>query len=296
LRLTAGDLVQALRRRHAEERGEWANLTEFLLIDFLAIRCWSAGIGFRRVAYEIKVDRGDFRRELQLWPRKAQAGLELGHQFIFAVPRGLLRDDELQAHGPDLEGKRLWVPAEAGLVEFGWGPEYDDCDEEQIETLRAVGEIDGRDLVARLVRRAPLRRVPALGDREVALALRHRLMPNPARMSRREAEHMREAAKRTEERLAVAREHEREAEERLAEVLGPTVEAGQVWRGEMRSVRPGEPREEARVRVVSCRGGFVRIEALDEEFDPSYVSFMPVGRFLARFQQARLPSRQEVAA
>lgn len=72
-------------------------------LDAWAMHLWPS-TGHRRVAYEIKVTRSDFLRELKA-PQKRKLGLLHANQFYFAAPRGLIRAEE--------------VPPECGLVEFG---------------------------------------------------------------------------------------------------------------------------------------------------------------------------------
>jgi hypothetical protein len=167
-KMTAADVKEALRIRHgiSSGSGEWVCIEEAFSgwttagggIDLLAIGAWrtakAAGLpGAGRdgaqnpvVAYEVKVSRADFKRELYGvkpkpklikpmngesfepyewvdhrrerpgWPFKAAWALECSHYFMFAVPEGLLKDEEIvlrkQPHGGG-----LWLPPEAGLVE-----------------------------------------------------------------------------------------------------------------------------------------------------------------------------------
>lgn len=100
--------------RHPEGEGEWLTLAEFNRIDLFAFRRWldfpdadlkaRSGIPgrfYRRVAYEIKVSRSDWRSEMRK-PQKRAGAMALTHQFFFAVPDGLVRRDE--------------VPVDCGLV------------------------------------------------------------------------------------------------------------------------------------------------------------------------------------
>lgn len=93
--MTARQVKDALRGRHPASSqqmpGEWTCLEEWNNIDFLA---WSAWRGARRVGYEVKVSRSDYRREL-LRPSKRTEALDLCHEFYFAVPKGLLTKEEL---------------------------------------------------------------------------------------------------------------------------------------------------------------------------------------------------------
>ena len=89
------------------------------------------------VAYEVKVSRADMRRELYgyrpgpnakwttrsapPWPDKQDDALRQSHYFVFAVPKGLLKDEEVERREPPEDGKGLWLPPEAGLVEVTEG-------------------------------------------------------------------------------------------------------------------------------------------------------------------------------
>lgn len=123
-RSRAKNIAAALiEKRHNEGEGEWLSLSEFYRIDLFSFRTWAewpdeklskrTGLKmrvplYRRVAYEIKVSRSDFRNEIRR-PEKRASGVALSHQFFFATPPGLVRRDEL--------------PPECGLVEVTPGGE-----------------------------------------------------------------------------------------------------------------------------------------------------------------------------
>lgn len=99
---------------HPESEGEWLNVGEFVVdgrrLDLMAIRLWRErlddepdrpGIHLRH-AYEVKVERADLLHELRR-PEKRLPGMEVSHQFSFAVPPGLMAWHE--------------VPEGCGLVE-----------------------------------------------------------------------------------------------------------------------------------------------------------------------------------
>lgn len=162
--LKAADVRDALHRRHSLRAGEWVCIPEAFSgyntasggIDLLAVGAWRSakakglpGAGNTGkmnvvVAYEIKVSRADFRRDLygyapqpgtrghrfhrsvEPWPAKQYDALRLTNYFMFAVPRGLLHDDEIERREPwragDLLGEpprrgALYLPAEVGLLE-----------------------------------------------------------------------------------------------------------------------------------------------------------------------------------
>ena len=93
--MQAHQIIAALRLRH--QLPEWVTVTEFShsrqisRIDVLAVHCWGQ---FERIAYEIKVSRSDFRRELAN-PNKRKYTQKYVDQFYFAAPDGLLKPAEI---------------------------------------------------------------------------------------------------------------------------------------------------------------------------------------------------------
>lgn len=71
-------------------------------IDYFAMACWPSD-RCERIAYEIKVTRSDFLRELKE-PRKRKCALLYSNRFYFVTPAGLLRPEE--------------IPPECGLAEL----------------------------------------------------------------------------------------------------------------------------------------------------------------------------------
>jgi hypothetical protein len=112
--VTAAEIKAALRRRHPALSaggfvGEWTCLEEFHDIDLLAFSAWSSR-QYRRVGYEVKVSRADYRREL-LKPYKRVGAVAWCHEFFFAVPDGLLSAAELEFVEPEWqEGDFARVP------------------------------------------------------------------------------------------------------------------------------------------------------------------------------------------
>lgn len=102
--MTAAEVKDALRRRHPAVDppmlGEWTCIEEFHNIDLLAISAWHSR-HHRRVGYEVKVSRGDYRREL-LNPSKRAGAVAWCHEFYFAVPHGLLTPYEISFVEPEL--------------------------------------------------------------------------------------------------------------------------------------------------------------------------------------------------
>lgn len=98
--MTSCDIVRALHNKH--QAPEWASFEEMPVgtghflknyIDFWTISCFPS-TGFRVVAYEIKVSRGDFMREIQN-PRKRKAAEEISSESWFVVPQGLIKPEEV---------------------------------------------------------------------------------------------------------------------------------------------------------------------------------------------------------
>lgn len=133
--MAAEEVKEALRRRHPamwpgtdDTPGAWTCLEEYMNVDLLAFGVWA---GARRVGYEVKVSRSDYRREL-LRPGKKWRGMTFCHQFYFATPIHLLTDDELDWQEPGgfdpldkdqlADAPTLWVPVDVGLlVVEPWG-------------------------------------------------------------------------------------------------------------------------------------------------------------------------------
>ncbi len=113
--MTADEIVAVLRQQYRDTR-EWVCFEELRLgtgyggaieqeIDFWALNCYPSA-GMQSIAYEIKVTRSDFKRELAN-PKKRHGAMEISNRFYFVAPIGLIQPDEL--------------PADCGLVEIGDG-------------------------------------------------------------------------------------------------------------------------------------------------------------------------------
>lgn len=96
--MNARELKDRLYARHPAGTspmwGPWTVLEEFNAIDLLAISAWSSQGRYARVGYEVKVSRSDYRREV-LSPSKRQRYVEWCNEFYFAVPKGLLTEEEI---------------------------------------------------------------------------------------------------------------------------------------------------------------------------------------------------------
>jgi len=113
--MKAKEVLDAVRKLHCGEfsRGDtWVCFEEFRIeagfgyiaekrIDLFAMHCHPSK-KLERVAYEVKISRTDFTRELQK-PTKRWAGFMFSNRFYFAAPAGLIKPKE--------------VPTECGLVE-----------------------------------------------------------------------------------------------------------------------------------------------------------------------------------
>jgi len=112
---TAASIIEALRRHHsgASYGAPWAFFAELRIgtgygreaeqrIDAWAMALWPSA-QFKRVAYEVKISRSDFLREIKD-PGKRRRAMVFSNEFYFATPFGLLKESE--------------IPPECGLVEI----------------------------------------------------------------------------------------------------------------------------------------------------------------------------------
>lgn len=219
-------LLEALRRRYNGLDGEWLFYREAWRIDAFAVRCWSAGIGHRRIAFEVKASRGDFLSEMRK-PEKRARALELSHQFFFVTPRELVRKEE--------------VPEECGLM---W--------------------VDERQRL-RIVKQAPLRAPRALKMREAIYLMRlplyrEGLLEMRQLLSRYENS---EDWARTQRSEDFGRQ--RRLEERLVEYAKERVTVGSMWRGLWQPMtwRPGEEGVEIYVESMRANGSWLSVRRLD---------------------------------
>lgn len=113
---TTEDIIGALRRLHTNHglSDSWSFFDELRLgtgfgrgvdqrIDAFAFGLWSNNWG--SIAYEVKIARADFLRELKK-PHKRRMALRYSNLFWFITPQGLVKPEEL--------------PIEAGLMEVRW--------------------------------------------------------------------------------------------------------------------------------------------------------------------------------
>jgi hypothetical protein len=132
--IDARRIIELLRFRHpapewatfAELRGGtgYANLQH---LDFFALHLWPSE-GFRAVAYEVKVSRSDFAKEIDK-PRKRAFAESIATECYFAVPHGLVEPVEvpegwglLVANAGGL--KRVKLPTQHRISPSDWPPEF----------------------------------------------------------------------------------------------------------------------------------------------------------------------------
>lgn len=109
--MNSTQITELLRLRHPAP--EWATFSELAdgtgarfggRIDFFAMHLWPSK-RYLKIAYEIKVSRGDFMRELDN-PRKRLSAESYADECYFVSPAGLLSPDEMPDGWGLLEGDR----------------------------------------------------------------------------------------------------------------------------------------------------------------------------------------------
>lgn len=111
---TASRLLDTLERSLHASKTEWIFLRELRVgtghrghalqrLDAFALNCLPHH-AMRRICYEVKTSRADFRAELKA-PLKKRVGMRYSNEFYFVTPGGLLAAEE--------------VPVECGLLEIG---------------------------------------------------------------------------------------------------------------------------------------------------------------------------------
>lgn len=108
--MKAEDVLKVIRRRHSTHR--WCVIEEMRLgsgfgtherrIDLWALDC-APSRGNPAIAYEVKVSRSDFLKDLQSMVKQRGARM-YSNEFWYAAPKGLIRPDE--------------IPVWAGLLEI----------------------------------------------------------------------------------------------------------------------------------------------------------------------------------
>jgi hypothetical protein len=103
-KITSRRIIELLRiNRHPAVKGEWATFAEVRngtgwessarYMDLFALNCWPSK-KFRSCAYEVKIDRSDFMREI-LDPSKRAMAEKVAMECWFATPAGLVTKDEV---------------------------------------------------------------------------------------------------------------------------------------------------------------------------------------------------------
>lgn len=104
---TSKDIVSLLRQKY--QRG-WLFITELRrspgwvvdrTIDVFVMHQWPSE-GFKRIAYEVKVSKSDFQREIKQ-PQKRKSFREMCNEFYFIAPVGIIEAEK--------------VPTDCGLIE-----------------------------------------------------------------------------------------------------------------------------------------------------------------------------------
>ena len=121
-KISTDQVVDILRRRHPEP--EFACIRELRVgsgygiserrMDFWAIDA-APSKGCRAYAYEVKVSRADFLRDLKDADRKHRGALAYSNEFFYAAPAGLIEPGELPAWAGLLE-----IDAEDRFFERPW--------------------------------------------------------------------------------------------------------------------------------------------------------------------------------
>lgn len=139
-KITAYEIMQALLGRHRPP--EWASFSEMRCagwndatrIDLFAVNTWRSQ-KLRSVAYEVKVSRGDFRRELNHWFKRRLAE-RVATECYFVAPAKMIKPSEL--------------PEGWGLIEFfSYGLRV------KVRAPRRLPEPWPFDFIAMLARRTP---------------------------------------------------------------------------------------------------------------------------------------------
>ncbi len=182
--MNARTLKDALHARHpatinlgwTTTAGAWTVVEELLGIDVLAISAWAkpqpsfGRVAYPRVGYEVKVSRSDYRREL-LKPGKRARAVSWCHAFFMAVPKGLLKPEEIAYDEPEWEPQdfiRTPCPVSYGQPEApkGWREYPGTCRSgERIHAggeIRKCGRCEGKGYLtkSRVEREAPMLWVP----------------------------------------------------------------------------------------------------------------------------------------
>lgn len=104
--MTQPDIATLLREQFHADKRAWAFFEEVRLttgfdgkgseqrLDAWAISLWKSSGDLAKFAYEIKVSRSDWLKELRT-PKKRRIGLMLSNRFYFAAPVGVIKESEV---------------------------------------------------------------------------------------------------------------------------------------------------------------------------------------------------------
>ena len=120
--VTSHEVILSLRRYLNPHGGAWSKSNHYAFFDELRtgtgygkdneqrIDAWAIDLypsnRLERLAFEIKVSRGDFKQEMRK-PKKRRYALIYSNRFYFVAPAGMIAQNEL--------------PIEAGLIEYSEG-------------------------------------------------------------------------------------------------------------------------------------------------------------------------------
>jgi hypothetical protein len=104
-KMTADDIVKAIHLKHSckTDQGtiEWVVFDEFRTgsryryIDVLAVNCWKSYGNVSIVAYEIKISKADFKKDLDNFEKKQGETFKHSTEFYYVCPHGMILPDEV---------------------------------------------------------------------------------------------------------------------------------------------------------------------------------------------------------
>lgn len=247
-------MIAALRRRYNDSEGEWLLYEEAWGIDAFVMRCWTSGIGHRRIAFEVKTSRADFLSEIRK-PRKRATALDLSHCYFFATPKGLVQPHE--------------IPGECGLIEI---------------------DAKGR---TKIVVKAPVRQPRALRMSEAIYLARKPLYKGGILQLRRALLTAEANARWAGERERDARDRLERVHERIEQLNGSLVTVGSMWKGLWAPYSWLKPEDGVECYVEEIRGvgtGYIRVRLRRLDGDGSW-DFVSRAELLERFELLDRPAR-----
>lgn len=167
--MKADDFLKFISRKHAGE--EWAVFHEFRCgtgfgkgnesrLDSLVLGLWRSN-ALIRIAYEIKVSRSDFLREVKA-PLKQVPALRISNRFYYVTPPGLLKVEEippwaglLEVRESDLDDAPNWAKERAARER--WLKNYPYMDKTIVTAPDRIIEFEQASFIAALARRVSRR-------------------------------------------------------------------------------------------------------------------------------------------